>query len=139
MDAPMPEPEAAPDAAEALFDDAPYRMEPTALDALAELSPDRRRTIRQADAITRGVHPLGLVFPRVRMHPDADRAVARSDARGLPLTCGTCVFRKLLHSGDRAYPKCTRKPAFQTHSAATDIRAWWPACTAYEGADDAAQ
>lgn len=60
------------------------------------LSPDRRRTIRQANAIALGCHPLGLALgATVWFHPDAapgdDRAAAG-------LRCGTCAHRVLFNS-----------------------------------------
>lgn len=76
------------------------------------LSPDRRRTARQRDAIAAGVHPL----------------------TGLPLnpaagTCGSCAHRYLR---DR-YPKCdANNGGYETRGPATDVRAWWPACPLHQ-------
>ena len=44
-------------------------------------------------------------------------------------TCGTCTHR-ILRGRHSTYPKCDRGPI--TNGAATDVRAWWPACTRWE-------
>ncbi len=121
----------------ALFDADPA----PALPPPEPLSPDRRRTLRQHQAVENGVHPLALVFgPAVRVHSDPARR------------CGNCRHR--CPSGAHAYPKCLlgyqrtelppddhRRRSGQTHAvsmprvssgAATDVRAWWPACTDHE-------
>lgn len=106
-------------------------------DEVERLSPDRRRTLRQATDLKAGRHPLGG-----RVHKDA----APHDGRQAPgLRCGSCRFRWLfegpsygLHGG--TFPKCTLgapegEPALGarvTNGAATDCRAWWPACTKYQ-------
>lgn len=112
-------------------------------------SPDRRRTDRQREAVENGVHPLALVDPQVRIHPDADRTANRGDGRNLPLRCGSCIHRINLGYHAGSYPKCTaprgvgadeyeaHSPRLVTHSAATDVRAWWPACTEYSPGDTA--
>jgi hypothetical protein len=81
--------------------------------ARAELSPDRRRTLRQKDEVANGRHPLGL-----------------APLAGNGRTCGDCVHRVLVDGGNRAWPKCDA--GARTHGGATDCRAWWPACTRYE-------
>lgn len=80
-----------------------------------ELSADRRRTARQKRLIEQGIHPLAqtVTVPE----------------KG---TCGDCVHRVAFGHNSRSYPKCTlpsARPARMTHGAATDCRAWWPACT----------
>lgn len=75
------------------------------------LSADRRRTLRQRQDVANGVHPL------MRTPTDPEH------------TCGTCVHRIA-----RGFPKCAIGP--QSHSASTDVRAWWPACQEWEPADD---
>lgn len=98
------------------------------------LSADRRRTLRQARAVAAGVHPLGLLFPSVRMHPDAARDATADDPKALPFRCGSCCLRQLASHHNRSHPKCTKDwPARASHSAATDVRAWWPACADYVG------
>ena len=87
------------------------------------LSPDRRRTQRQHDDVARGVHPL----MRTPLHPEAPKDAAPTDSRRRPFTCGECVHR--IGSGPHGYPKCDVGPI--SHSAATDVRAWWPACPSF--------
>jgi hypothetical protein len=95
-----------------------------------KLSADRRRTLRQRADIGRGRHPL----TGSRLHPD-------EDAR-----CGNCRFRAVVPWHSRSYPKCFYEPAGWdvermkgwprvTHSAASDVRAWWPGCTDHEWGD----
>lgn len=93
-----------------------------------DLSADRRRTLRQAELIKFGTHPLGGT-----LHPDADRNAHRDDGKTLPLRCGTCVHRVILGYHTASYPKCDLTT--MAHSAASDCRAWWPACTRYEVRD----
>lgn len=106
----------------------------TAVAPMEVLSVDRRRTRRQHAAIANGVHPLGLVFPTVRIHPTAGRPSGPADP-GTGPTCGTCEFRAALATRNpRAYPKCVFGPGVRraTHGAATDVRAWWPACADHQ-------
>jgi len=54
-------------------------------------------------------------------------------------TCGNCRFREVFGRAKRGYPKCTYggdTPPRATHSAASDVRAWWPACTDHEWGDN---
>ena len=88
-----------------------------------DLSADRRRTLRQAADIKAGRHPL----TRGPLHPAADRTAHRDDGKHLPYRCGSCV-----HRVDRGWPKCDLST--MTSSAASDVRAWWPACPQYEEA-----
>jgi hypothetical protein len=81
------------------------------------LSADRRRTLRQRAAIDAGRHPL--MGPPLADHPDA--------------RCGNCRFRELWRHHDRSYPKCVIDDgAHVSHSAASDVRAWWPGCRKHE-------
>lgn len=123
----------------ALFDAAPFTVAPAEEVPAEKLSADRRRTVRQAAAVARGVHPLALVFGAIAvpMHPNADRTANAGDARNLPLRCGSCRFRQMLSAGNRSVPKCAHRAENATHSAATDVRAWWPACTNYSAGDTA--
>ena len=92
------------------------------------LSADRRRTLRQADDIANGRHPL----TRGPLHPDARRDASKADPRSLPFTCGTCVHRELLLHNDGTYPKCVAHDRrYVARSATSDVRAWWPACGEY--------
>jgi hypothetical protein len=109
----------------ALFD-----MERTpAPEPAVKLSADRRRTIRQLQALERRRHPLSLLHSvPLALHPDAPDPRDR-DAPGP--RCGSCLFREPA-SGWATFPKCVReisgiKP-FVTASAASDCRAWWPGC-----------
>jgi hypothetical protein len=144
-----------------LFDIEPYTVDPPEPGAVVKLSVDRRRTIRQIEAIRRGAHPLALLFPNmarlIRLHPDADRSAASTDPKNLPLRCGSCRFRQQVSGNHKGvFPKCLWRddnPTDQqpkvdtmprvTQSAASDCRAWWPACREYSpgesGSDDAAR
>lgn len=99
---------------------------------LDDLSAGGRRRIRQAQAVTAGVHPLALVIVGIRMHPDADRDATSADRPNLPLRCGTCWYRGENHYG---YPKCGFSDTRRTFGDATTVRAWWPACTDYSAGD----
>jgi hypothetical protein len=109
---------------------------------LSARTPAQALRARQAARIATGVHPLALDGATIRLHPDAGAA-------GGP-TCGTCVHRVLMGGHAKDYPKCvfgttvTPIPPEQqrrhgptrivtqprvTNGAATDVRAWWPACT----------
>lgn len=108
-----------------------------------DLSADRRRTLRQAEQIARGVHPL----TGGPIHLLASLDATPDDGKHEPYRCGSCRFRQVLRYHNRRYPKCTRdlwhgdndmaitdSPRI-SHSAATDVRAWWPACNGYEPGD----
>jgi len=99
-----------------------------------KLSAGRRLTLRQRADIERGRHPL----TRSRLSEDP---AAR---------CGNCRFREVLGWHNRSYPKCTwdtpaqdaanlenayYAPPYVSHSAATDVRAWWPGCADHEWGD----
>jgi hypothetical protein len=115
-----------------LFDPVDHGITPT----VAEPKAPRRLVDRQRAKIADGEHPLsnvGTVPKRVPLAPEENGA-----------TCGTCAHRMRPAHHGRAYPKCAagtfRIPAgdgFQevwpraAHSEATDVRAWWPACTSY--------
>lgn len=90
----------------------------------------RQLTRRQAFLVRLGWHPLARALKRnLRLHRDAiaDPAVRRGGPR-----CGTCVFRQLRGGAERDYPKCWLDPLKVTRGPATDVRAWWPACTEYQ-------
>lgn len=125
--------------ADTLFDTTPYAVE---LPPEPKLSPDRRRTLRQEQAVANGVHPLGLALRLpIRMHPDAPRDRTSPGPR-----CGSCWYRRVLSYHNRSYAKCLfgvendtdQQPGIAprvSHGAGTDIRAWWPACTDYSPGD----
>jgi len=116
----------------ALFD-----MEHTAVEPEEKLSADRRRTVRQMEALQRRRHPLGLAFGfPMPLHPGAPPADNR-DAPGP--RCGDCRFIARVGHHDKTYLKCVRPSAngsndwsYVTNGAATDLRAWWPACARWE-------
>ena len=93
-----------------------FHVDPVPAAPLSELSPDARRTARQKQLVERGLHP----YMGTRTRPDLG-------------TCGDCVHRRsTTTNGNRSWPKCWRYPSRITHGAATDIRAWWPACDQFE-------
>lgn len=95
------------------------------------LSADASRTVRQRLAIAAGAHPLSLVVP-LALHPQAPTDATRDDPPGRPFTCGTCTNRVAY-----GYPKCVADGRRRiSHGAATDCRAWWPACTDYDPRTD---
>jgi hypothetical protein len=89
------------------------------------LSAGQRLTLRQHRDVSNGRHPL----TGTPTHPELG-------------TCGTCRFRDQSNSqSGRTYPKCFWEPERApgemrprwgwpriTSGAATDVRAWWPAC-----------
>lgn len=108
--------------------DALFDMPTAAPEPVEKLSADRRRTIRQRQAIANGVHPLASPLGiHLLIHADETR------------TCGSCAFRHNGNPGNgRSYPKCLWRPGDTggyprvTGGAATDVRAWWPACRDHE-------
>jgi hypothetical protein len=84
---------------------------PVRLDDTLGISAGRRLTIRNRALIDRGVHP----------------------ATGTPTdpahTCGTCHHAVLASNGNRAWWKCDLHRLGLSHSAHSDIRLSWPACT----------
>lgn len=121
--------------------------EPAAVDEALALSPDRRRTERQRQAIRAGSHPLGLALGAfLPLHPDAPTDAFDPSSPGA--RCGDCHFRVLAEHHSRTWPKCTagvpesaitdsggvRLDAAPrvSHGAGTDVRAWWPACRDHE-------
>ena len=131
-----------PAASPTLFDVEPLQVEPA-----EKMSPDRRRTVRQRQLIAAGLHPLQVVAGNrdARLHPNAAPEICSPDApKNRPYTCGSCRFRYVLRWHDGTFPKCVKDvvgtndmtaPSI-THGAATDVRAWWPACRGYEPGDD---
>lgn len=111
---------------------------------LAGLSAGQRLTLRQADDVAAGRHPLtgGPLHPLTSRHRDADAPKAD------PFTCGSCLFRKSEKYHNKSYAKCwlpnpvagadapmDRIYDRVTHGPASDVRAWWPACTDYSPGD----
>lgn len=133
--------------ADALFDDAPFRM-PTTTPAgeRPKVSPGVRQTQRQAEAIAHNAHPLTAALGyTVRLHPDAPRDPSDRTAPGP--RCGTCWYRQVLGYRTRSYPKCLHPgdrgadtyerlgPPRVTHGTGTDVRKWWPGCQDYSPGD----
>lgn len=82
-----------------------------------------RRTKRQIADVAAGRHPLtgGGLNPKAP-------ADAR-DKQAVGLRCGSCVHRIFQSGHGKTWPKCDAYgAAYLTHGAATDVRAWWPAC-----------
>jgi len=111
-----------------------FDMTPTPVVEEPKLSPDRRRTQRQAEAVAAGRHPLGLIFPRITRHPDTKgQAYSPADPKGRDLTCGSCVWRERDEYHGRVYAKCSKDGDRRvTNGAASDLRSWWPGCSDWE-------
>ena len=89
-------------------------------------SDGQRRTERREEVIALGYHPL-MTGP---IHESADRSAHKTDGKELPFRCGSCVHRITVHRGGKgALPKCDLTT--MSHSEASDVRAWWPACPSY--------
>lgn len=104
-----------------------FGLMPVPVSDIPKLSPDQRRTQRQAEFLARGLHPLAAALRwSLRLHPDA----APVDDRKAPgRRCGNCWYRETSLWHNRTYAKCTADDGTRiTHGAGTDVRAWWPAC-----------
>ena len=97
------------------------------------LGRDARRTLRQAEAIRRGYHPLGVALRiYLPLHADAPRG---EDRKAPGPRCGSCVHRVIpLREVAGQYPKCNFGGDLRraTGGPGTDCRAWWPACHSYQ-------
>lgn len=95
-------------------------------------SRDARRTARQAEAIRRGYHPLGVALRmNLPLHAEAPRG---EDRKAAGPRCGSCVHRVVpLRDVAGTYPKCDVGGDWRraTGGPGTDCRAWWPACHEY--------
>lgn len=101
--------------------------------------PDYGITQRAAIRIGLGYHPLANVAPNLKLHADACSDV--TDRESGP-RCRGCVFAVPAGWHGKAYRKCaygspdpqmTLEGAERaSHSEATDLRLWWPACTDYQ-------
>lgn len=96
-----------------LFDPTPFAVVDTPVEVL---SADQRRTQRARVAIANGRHP----------------------ANGLPIDtdhrCADCDHLKRYRHSSRNYLKCAYHRLGESHSAASDMRASWPACPHFEAA-----
>lgn len=93
-----------------------------------DLSAGQRLTVRQQGDVRKGTHPL----THGPLHDQASRTAVREDGGRIELRCGTCVNRQTFRWHNKSYPKCiAHDRVFVKHSAATDVRGWWPACPAY--------
>lgn len=119
--------------ADALFDVEALEPGPPA----PKLTTGQRRIQRQAEALEHGQHPLAVALRiPIGLHRDAPAERLDHDAPGV--RCAGCRFRDP-HNGGTAssFPKCWLPDALGKHSRitqgpGTDVRAWWPACAAYQ-------
>lgn len=103
-----------------------------------ERSAGQRRTARQRADAARGLNPLIRLFAGMFPHPDAPQVASPEDRATPGPRCGSCRFRELVSWHSRSYPKCTFGEGVRmSHSDATDVRGWWPACRDYELGDPA--
>lgn len=122
----------------ALFDVADsVRTVPEPKEPLSRTAQHHRKVARR---IGSGVHPLG--HP-ICLHPDAPRDLDHQESKRSTSDgprCGSCKFRVLVEYHNRSWPKCHLPTVIggretyprDTHSEASDIAAWWPACTSWE-------
>ena len=112
--------------------------EPPTPEPEVKLSAGQRLTRRQSDDIAIGRHPL----TRGALHPLASRHRDASSPKSDPFTCGSCYFRTVIRYHGKSFAKCLFDPrrsgedtldkyARVSHSASSDVRAWWPACPDY--------
>lgn len=80
------------------------------------LSVDQRRTRDNKALIAAGIHP-------------ATRCALAEEG-----SCGTCVHHHALHRGNAHVHKCDLHRLGMSHSAASDVRVGWPACSRWEAA-----
>lgn len=100
------------------------------------LTAGERLRARQAEKLAHGTHPLSKPgWPAIPLHRDA----APADDQGAPgLRCGGCRLREQVSNGwRRTWPKCVLPDSRghrsrATHSDASDVRTWWPACQDYQ-------
>jgi hypothetical protein len=125
---------------DALFSDDGLRI---AVEAPADMTAGERLRIRQAARIRAGMHPLSIGGSLIRLHPDAPREAHKDDGGTYP-RCGSCTYREVIGGAHESrFPKCLfgydgrrwSSAGRATNSAATDVRAWWPACADYARAE----
>ncbi len=128
---------------EGLFDFDPAQVVPPP----EKPSPDVRRRLGQYDTMAAGYHPLGEVesaFGGLKLH---EQAAPLGDRSATGRRCGNCRFHAVLRYHAKSHPKCLFPgdrgadevdrigPPRVTHGAASDARAWWPACTDHSYGD----
>jgi hypothetical protein len=103
-----------------------------------KLGEGARRTLRQAQAMAHGSHPLALLGSPLHLHPGAPPA---GDRKAPGARCGGCQFAA---RNERGFLKCTRgrsgevfTPSFrsgpyETHGGGSDLKQWWPGCERFE-------
>lgn len=94
--------------------------EPEHLPTPSRMGEDARRTLRARAQLDAGRHPVA----GIPLHPDAPPPGDR-DAPGP--RCGTCAHL-CRRTRSHTWLKCGEHA---THSAATDLRAWWPGCAVW--------
>lgn len=123
----------------ALFSDDGLRTVP---EAREDLTAGERLRRRQAARIAAGLHPLAINGSVIRLHPNAPRDAHKGDGGTYP-RCGSCQHRQMVGGHAKSFPKCLlgyKAPLVNSaprysQGEATDVRAWWPACTDYAPAE----
>lgn len=122
-----------------------FGAEPVPAEPQPKESPTVRRTKRQAALLAARRHPLSSPLGySLWLHAEAAPADDRTaDGR----RCGNCRFRQTGTWHNRTYAKCYAPglmdaaayersgPPRVSHSEATDVRAWWPACVDHDYGD----
>lgn len=99
-----------------LFDPPEWMTAPRHPDLERQLSPDARRTQRQQSRLDQGIHPASgysLLDPEWGYR------------------CRDCHHAIRIDIGSRRVWKCRLHRLGLSHSAASDIRVSWPACTLF--------
>lgn len=110
------------------------KLAPTPNSRPSRSAAEHRKVARR---IALGEHPLGRP---IYLHADAPRDLDYGESQHSTSTgprCGSCVYRQQ-HGG---YPKCLLPSRYgdrityprASGSETSDIAAWWPACTSWEG------
>lgn len=106
--------------------DAPTPIAPPITETMR---PGEKRRARFEQVVANGRHPFSAIFKMpLALHPDAPRTL---DLTAPGPRCGDCLHRQPVGNGGRSYPKCTVGKR-SSHSDATDVRRYWPACRDYE-------
>lgn len=115
------------------MDDALFEIPDGARVAKPPPESPRSLTERQMAKMRRGTHPLSMPgWPVIWLHKDAPPP---DDLTAPGPRCGSCRFRDLIQAENwKRYPKCGApgRDHLLSHSAASDVRSWWPACREYE-------